>query len=162
LEAMAAIPVLPVRLLVVGNDAAESFQARATQLGVQNRCRWELSGPKVLDFYAAADVYVSPSREDSFGLPVAEAMACGLPVITSEFAGIADYIQDGVDGLILRKPRDRHTLAQLIARLHADPNLRRNLGETAAETILQWDWNRNAAALWALLKDASARKKTGG
>ena len=79
LEAMAALSLLPLRLLVVGNDSAESFRARAVQLGLQDRCRWEISSPDVLDFYAAADVYVSPSREDSFGLPVAEAMACGLP-----------------------------------------------------------------------------------
>ena len=106
LEAMAASSPLPMRLLVVGNDNAEPFRARALQLGLQDRCSWELSSPDVLDFYAAADVYVSPSREDSFGLPVAEAMACGLPAITSVCAGVADYVHDGVDGFVLRDPRD--------------------------------------------------------
>ncbi|MHB8608911.1 MAG: glycosyltransferase family 4 protein [Candidatus Acidiferrales bacterium] len=158
LEAMAILPGSPLRLLVVGNDAAEPFRASARRLGVEERCLWEPSGPDVLDFYAAADVYVSPSREDSFGLPVAEAMACGLPVITSIFAGVADCIHDGVDGFIVRDPRDTRALAQLIERLQEDPDLRRNLGEAAADTVLQWDWNRNAAAVWELLRGIVAKR----
>jgi glycosyltransferase involved in cell wall biosynthesis len=162
LEAMAALPGLTVRLLVVGNDNAEPFRARAVQLGVQNRCRWERSSPDVLDFYAAADVYVGPSREDSFGLPVAEAMACGLPAITSVCAGVSDYIHDALDGFVLREPRDAQTLSQLIQRLQAEPDLRRKVGEAAGKTILEWDWNRNAAALWELLKNAKKQSPMRG
>jgi len=162
LEAMAALSLLPLRLLVVGNDSAESFRARAVQLGLQGRCRWEISSPDVLDFYAAADVYVSPSREDSFGLPVAEAMACGLPPITSVCAGVSDLIHDGVDGFVLRDPRDTKALSQLIERLQAQPDLRRKIGEAAASAVLKWDWNRNAAALWELLKDAKTKSHSSG
>jgi glycosyltransferase involved in cell wall biosynthesis len=162
LEAMAALSLLPVRLLVVGNDNAEPFRARTEQLGLQDRCCWELSSPDVLDFYAAADVYVSPSREDSFGLPVAEAMACGLPAITSVCAGVADYIQDGVDGFVLREPRDAQALSQLVELLQGDPDLRRKIGEAAVGAILEWDWNRNAAAIWELLKQAKTRSRPPG
>jgi len=158
LKAMAAFPGLPLRLLVVGNDAAERFRASARKLGIEQRCLWEPPRPDVLDFYAAADVYVSPSREDSFGLPVAEAMACGLPVITSVFAGVAEFIHDGVDGFVVRDPCDAKTLAQLIERLQADLALRHNLGEEAAKTILQWNWNRNAAAVWELLRVIDAKR----
>jgi glycosyltransferase involved in cell wall biosynthesis len=157
LEAMAALPGLPIRLLVVGNDTAASFQERARQLGVQERCRWEVSSPDVLELYSAADVYVSPSREDSFGLPVAEAMACGLPAITSVCAGVADYIHDGIDSFVLREPHDAQTLSNLIERLQSQPDLRRAVGEAASKTIQEWDWNRNAAAIWELLKNAKAR-----
>jgi glycosyltransferase involved in cell wall biosynthesis len=162
LEALAALPGLPIRLLVVGNDNAEPFRARAVELGVQNRCRWERSSPRVLGFYAAADIYVSPSREDSFGQPVAEAMACGLPAITSVCAGISDYIHDALDGFVLREPRDAQTLSELIARLQAEPDLRRKVGEAASKTILEWDWNRNAAALWELLKNAKKQSPMRG
>ena len=157
LEAMAILGGLPLRLLVVGNDVAEPFRASARKLGVEERCLWEPSRPDVLDFYAAADVYISPSREDSFGLPVAEAMACGLPAITSIFAGIADYVHDGVDGFVVRDPSDARALAELIELLEADGDLRRNLGEAAAKAILQWDWNSNAAAVWKLLSGVEAK-----
>ena len=149
-------------MLVVGSDAAETFRARAVQLGVQDRCLWELPRADVLDFYAAADVYVSPSREDSFGLPVAEAMACGLPAITSIFAGVADYIHDGVDGLVMREPCDAQMLAQVIQRLQADTDFRQSLGEAAAKTALEWSWNRSADAGWELLKGAKAKRQMGG
>jgi UDP-glucose:(heptosyl)LPS alpha-1,3-glucosyltransferase len=111
----------------------------------------------VLDLYAAADVYVSPSREDSFGLPVAEAMACGLPAITSVCAGIADYIHDGIDGFVLREPRDAATLSKQFERLQSQPDLQRVVGEAASKIIQEWDWNRNAAAIWELLKNAKSR-----
>jgi glycosyltransferase involved in cell wall biosynthesis len=162
LEAMATLPGLPIRLLVVGDDSPVSFRARAVQLGVQDYCRWEHSSPDVLDFYAAADVYTSPSLEDSFGLPVAEAMACGLPAITSVHAGIADYVHDGVDGFVLREPRDSRALSQVIERLHAEPELRRKVGEAAAEAAVEWDWDRNAAGLWELLKAAKSKSDPHG
>ena len=158
LEAMAALRGLPIRLLVAGDDDAEPFRARAQQLRVEDRCRWEVSSPDVLDFYAATDVYVSPSREDSFGLPVAEAMACGLPAITSVCAGVADYIDDGVDGMVLRDPRDAQDLREKIERLHKEPELRHNLGEAAARKAMEWNWDRHAATAWEFLKGAAARR----
>jgi glycosyltransferase involved in cell wall biosynthesis len=162
LEALSALARLPLRLLVVGSDNVEFFRKLAVQLRVEERCRWEVSSPDVLDFYAAADVYVSPSREDSFGLPVAEAMACGLPVVTSVCAGVADLIHDGVDGFVLQDPHDTEALSQLIKRLQAESELRNKIGEAAASAILEWDWNRNAAALWEFLKDVKTRNHPTG
>ncbi|MGB8477103.1 MAG: glycosyltransferase family 4 protein, partial [Candidatus Acidiferrum sp.] len=161
LEAMAAIPGSPLRLLVVGDDNAHPFQVRARKFGIEQRCLWERAQPDVLDFYAAADVYVSPSLEDSFGLPVAEAMACGLPAITSIDAGVAAQIHDGVDGFVLPEPRDARTLADQIERIRTDLELRRRISEAAARTSLEWTWNRNAAAVWDFLKMIEADRSAG-
>jgi len=158
LEAVSALPALPTKLLVVGNDNPELFRSRAEQLGVRYRCHWELSSPDVLEFYAAADVYVSPSREDSFGLPVAEAMACGLPAITSVCAGVAECIHDGADGFVLREPQDAQSLSKLIERLQGEPDLRRKIGEAAAKNALLWNWDRPAVTVWELLKDIDAKR----
>ncbi len=158
LAAMAATPGVPSRLLVAGEDVAEPFRGIAIRLGVVERSRWESSRPDVIDLYAAADVYVSPSLEDSFGLPVAEAMACGLPVITSAFAGVSDLIHDEVDGFVLRDPGNVRALAQLLERLHGDSTLRQRIGEAAAQATQEWTWNRNAAEVWELLQAAAAKK----
>ncbi len=152
LAAMAATRDLPLRLIVVGSDVATSFQADAQQLGIADRCRWESPRADVIDFYATADVYVSPSLEDSFGLPVAEAMACGLPVITSKFAGVSELIQNDRDGLILPDPSNTAVLADILRDLHANPTARASLGDAASLAAQTWTWDRNATEFWQWLQ----------
>jgi glycosyltransferase involved in cell wall biosynthesis len=159
LTAMAAAPDLPLRLLVAGNDAVDPFRETAKQLSILNRCHWESPRENVIDLYAAADIYVSPSLEDSFGLPVAEAMACGLPVITSVFAGVSGLIHDGIDGFVLQDPGDTAALGDVLRRICADEVLRSRVGVAAAATMQEWTWDRNAAAIWELLNEALARKR---
>ena len=55
----------------------------------------------VAEYYRAADVYLHPSRAESFGLAVLEAMACGTPVVASNVGGIPEIVQDGVSGLLV-------------------------------------------------------------
>jgi UDP-glucose:(heptosyl)LPS alpha-1,3-glucosyltransferase len=157
LEALPGLSDAPAKLLIVGNDATADSQSMAKRLGVLDRCVWEQSCADILDAYAAADVYVSPSREDSFGLPVAEAMACGLPVITSAFAGISSLVHDGMDSFVLRDPRDLESLAKFIRLLCEQEEVRRRMGEAAAKTALEWTWERNAAAVWEFLQAANAK-----
>jgi glycosyltransferase involved in cell wall biosynthesis len=158
LEALQKLLNTSMRLLVVGDDASAPFRAMAEKLGVQDRCVWEPARPDIADAYAAADIYVSPSREDSFGMPVAEAMACGLPVITSAFAGVSSLIHDGINGFVLRDPHNVELLANLIRMLYEQPELRSRMGQAAAKFTLEWTWERNASAVWQLLQEASAKK----
>jgi UDP-glucose:(heptosyl)LPS alpha-1,3-glucosyltransferase len=157
LEALQKLLNTPTRLLIVGNDAPAPFRQMAEKLGVQDRCIWESPSGDILDGYAAADVYVSPSREDSFGMPVAEAMACGLPVITSAFAGVSSFVHDGIDGFVLRDPRDLESLTKLIRMLYEQPELRSRMGQAAARTTMEWTWEHNATAVWELLQEASTK-----
>jgi len=156
LESMAQLPALPLHLLVVGNDDAAAIREQAKRLGVLKQCHWESPRPAVIDFYAAADVYVSPSREDSFALPVAEAMACGLPIITSAQAGVSALIHDAIDGFVLRDPQDAQRLASIIQQLYSQGPLRESIGEAAAKTANAWTWELPAAQVWALLQDSAA------
>jgi UDP-glucose:(heptosyl)LPS alpha-1,3-glucosyltransferase len=158
LRAMARMPDLPLRFLIVGCDAPESFQALAKSLGVAEHCLWETPAEDVRDFYAAADLYVCPSREDSFGLPVAEAMASGLAVITSTASGVGWLIEDGVDGFVLQEPLDAVTLSRLVRLLHDQPQLRERIGAAGTRTAQGWSWERNAAEVWKLLKGVAARR----
>ena len=158
LDAMAAVPTLPLHLLVAGTDVVGPFREMASRLNISARLHCEPPRHDVLDFYAAADAYVSPSREDSFGLPVLEAMACGLPVITSIFAGVAELITNEVDGFVLRDPNDSQSLAQLLERLYADESLRNRIAEAAVLTAQHWTWDRNAEEIWELLKCAAEKK----
>jgi UDP-glucose:(heptosyl)LPS alpha-1,3-glucosyltransferase len=158
LRAMSSLRGIPFLVLAAGDDSPNPFLEIAKSLGILERCRFEPSRPDVLDFYAAADVYVSTSQEDSFGMPVAEAMACGLPAITSIFAGVSSLLHDGVDSLILRDPHDAKTLATMIRALYQGAEWRGRMGQAATKAAREWTWDRNAADVWELLKDAAGKK----
>ncbi len=78
--------------------------------------------------YSAADVFVAPSLEESFGQVLVEASACGTPTVAYAVGGMPDATADGTSGLVVR-PVAPQALAHAISRLHADPELRRNLRE---------------------------------
>lgn len=158
LKACALLTDLPLRLLVVGSDDPIFFQPLIEKLRMQDRLRFEAPSSDVLSFYAAADLYVGPSLEDSFGLPILEAMACGLPVIASAHAGASELVRDGETGFILRDPQDHLQLAQLIRRIYADQTLRLAVGQAASRYALgNCSWDENAERTKKLLEDTLER-----
>lgn len=151
LQAMAAIRHLPLRLLVVGRDDRAPFLEKVEHLQLDGRVLFLEPSSDILHFYAAADVYAGPSLHDSFALPPMEAMACGLPVITSLTNGGSQIITEGHDGFVLADARDCLALSRLISRLYEQPDLRRSVGENAARTAQSYSWERNASATWQFL-----------
>jgi glycosyltransferase involved in cell wall biosynthesis len=149
---------LPIMLLVVGQDDRRIFLPLLEQLGLQDRVKFHPSTDDVEQFYAAADLYASPSLEDSFAIPPLEAMACGLPVITSVNNGGSQIITEGMDGFVLADPRDITVLSALVRRLHEHPELCSRVGENAARTAQSYTWDRNASDTWEFLKAARAKK----
>jgi UDP-glucose:(heptosyl)LPS alpha-1,3-glucosyltransferase len=160
LNAAAVLPEFALRVLVAGRDNRAPFLAQIRRLNLEGRVRFEESSPDVMQFYAAADLYAGPSLHDSFALPPIEAMACGLPVITSVSNGGSQIITEGFDGFILNNPGDSAALAQLVRQLYQHPDLRRNVGENAARTAQAYTWERTASHTWEFLKGAHARKSS--
>lgn len=158
LQAMRQIQRRNLRLLVVGADDPAPFQKIAESLKIQQFCRWEPSSSDVLQFFAAADIYVSPSLEDSFAMPAAEAMACGLPVITSSQAGISAFVEDGLEAFVQKNPLDPAELGRLISALSEDAALRQRVGAAAEKKAQSWTWDKNAAQVWQFLNFALAAK----
>jgi|SRR5579859_1573996 len=160
LNAMAAASDFPFHLLIAGQDATgPSFHQAARALGVSERCRWETASVDAIQLYAAADAYVSPTHEDAFALPVLEAMACGLPVITSVNAGVSQIITDGADGFVLKDPNDAAMLGRHLKNLYENPDLRLRIGEKARCTAEAYTWDRNAQAVWELLNEIASKKQ---
>ena len=149
---------LGIQLLVVGRDDVKPFEATIQRLGIRDRVRFLSPSEDVMKFYAAADAYTGPSLADAYGLPVIEAMACGLPVIASTKAGVSEVITDGSNGLLLRNPTDAGELAGLIRRLVEDPFLREYLAGNAVSTARQHTLDHSAAAIWELLNKVNAKK----
>lgn len=162
LQALALLPEIFMRLIVVGSDDPALYQPLLEQLSLQDRVRLEKPSSDVLRFYAAADLYAGPSLEDAFNLPILEAMACGLPVVASVQAGASENIRDGETGLLLRDPQDHRELARLLRRLAADPSLRSRMGTAASQYVqANCTWNRNACRTRELLEATFRNRKSG-
>lgn len=98
------------------------------------------------DFYALAECFILPSREEEWGLVVNEAMACGLPVLVSRVAGCArDLVREGENGFLF-DPFDAAALAGHMERITREPELAKRLGATSQCIIADWGCERFAEA----------------
>ena len=155
LEGMAQVANPRLRALIVGSDNRFPFLPLITQLSLEGRVQFCPPRADVEAYYAAADAYVGPSLDDAFAQPPAEAMACGLPVITTRQNGGSEIVTHGCDGLVLENPADSRGLADMIRNLIADPGLCNRLGAAAAEKARRYTWQQNAARMRELFERAA-------
>jgi glycosyltransferase involved in cell wall biosynthesis len=159
LEAVAKLMNPCLHVLVAGEDTSSAYVEVCRSLGLEGRVSFLPLRPDVEFYYAAADLYAGPSLEDTFSLPHAEAMACGLPVIASRAAGVSEIMHHGEDALILEDPGDAKTLSEWLDRLSRDADWRRKLGEAATVTAAQYTWERNALQLREILKSICEQRQ---
>lgn len=136
LSALAKLRLLNrVHLVIcgVGEDEA-TLRAQATANNLNSQITWVGWQSDVTPFYSASDIYVMPSRWESFGLVFLEAMNYSKPVISTAVQAIPEVVDSGVTGL-LSHPGDVDALARNIDTLVADPNLRLLLGQAGKERL---------------------------
>lgn len=172
LDAIARLPSRPsVRAYIIGDAvyhtegsqySLEELRARARSLGIADRVGFTgfVLTPEAI--FRALDVVVHASTSpEPFGLVIAEAMACGCPVIVANAGGAAEIVAPGTDALV-HTPGDAADLASKIAALAADPDLRARIGRAARVTAERdFDRARLAAELIPLYHQAAARAGTG-
>lgn len=120
------------RLMLVGDGMAkESLQLAAKELQVEDRVIFTgfVDGQKLLDCYAAADIFVFASRTETQGVCIAEALAAGLPCVVVGAMGAAECVEDNVEGFVV-PPRDQR-FAQAVQKLLDDPALLQRMSEAA-------------------------------
>jgi D-inositol-3-phosphate glycosyltransferase len=153
-------------LLVVGGPSGtdgESELARlrslVRDLGVAGQVRFVSPQPheRLADFYRAADVCLVPSRTESFGLVALEAAACGTPVVASAVGGLRSLVDDGHTGFLVAT-RDANDWAAPVRLLLADPDLRAEMGISAAARSRRYSWSITAARLRRLYGDLVVRE----
>jgi UDP-glucose:(heptosyl)LPS alpha-1,3-glucosyltransferase len=103
--------VQAARLTVVGSDDIQQYQAQANSIGVGDRVRFVGPTKDPRPFYREADFFVLPTKHDPCSLVVLEALAMGVPVISTKFNGACEIMTDGVHGYILPDPMDADALA---------------------------------------------------
>lgn len=138
--------------------------ALAARAGVSDRLVGQLTRREVYDVARTADLFVLASRPlpgKSEGVPTAvlEAMALGLPVISTRSGGLAHVIRDGETGLLVRSG-DAGALAAAIAGLIDDPERARRLGAAARQSAARFSWECIVASVDSAYSAAIHRRRT--
>jgi UDP-glucose:(heptosyl)LPS alpha-1,3-glucosyltransferase len=129
------LPQKEFRLLVAGRGRPGRFRRLAKRLGVSGKVSFLGPVTGMEAYYGAADIYVHPTFYDSCSLTVLEALASGLPVVTSRFNGASDVILSDDGGRVIDDPADADELAAAIAP-YAD-NERRARAETVTRSWME-------------------------
>jgi glycosyltransferase involved in cell wall biosynthesis len=141
LEAFARVAHARKRLVLCGALDPQGEELRRRSSSAQVEFRGGLPQAELAREMSRSHVLVLPSVEDGFGLVMAQALACGCPVIASRSTGAEDLFEDGVEGFIV-PPRDPDALAQRLQQLADDPERRRTMSEAALARIASiggWD-----------------------
>lgn len=110
----------PVHLLVCGGGRAAPFRQQARRLGIERFVHFAGYADDVRPCFHASDFFVLPTYYDPCSLVVFEALACGLPVITTRRNGAGELIREGVEGFVIGAPDDTASLTGAIDRLADD------------------------------------------
>ena len=124
---------------IVGSGKLENeLQKLIVELGLKKHVKLLGYRKDIKELLDAADVFCFPSRREGLGLAAIEAMACGLPLITSNIHGINDYSVNGITGYTC-SPNDVEGFAHSILKLVSDPKMRRKFGTYNQEKARNYD-----------------------
>lgn len=153
LRALASLKDERVHLLAVGRLSASAYAAEIAALGMTARVQFTGPSADVASFYAASDVFALPTQYEAWGLVITEAMACGLPVLTSRLAGAAIAVQEEATGMLLDDPGSVDEIATKIRLLldgrHASPN-------EIADSVSAYAWPEVLRRYESLLAECAA------
>lgn len=130
---------VPVRFDIIG-DGPERQRVLYTiaDLGLEKHVRWlgRKSPNEILEQVRQADAFVLPSLGEGISNAVLEAMACGIPVVTTDCGGMREAVTDGVEGFVVAQ-RDAAGMADALAKLAGDAALRQRMGAAGRERVVR-------------------------
>ena len=163
LRAMARLRDAPLVAVVVGCEPSGSLRRLARRLGVEGRMRFAGYCADMRDAYFGADLLVHPTFYDPCANVVLEALACGLPVITTRLNGAGEQMRcldaSGAcdEGRLLADPHDDGALADGLREL-IDPGHRRTCADAARRAAARWTFDDHYRGLMAILREFHARR----
>jgi glycosyltransferase involved in cell wall biosynthesis len=144
---------LPEHFLVVVGPVGWGPTLRPTWESVRVKLAGPVDDGILQALYRTADGLAYPSLYEGFGLPVVEAMAHGVPVLTSDRSSLPEVAGDAA---VLIDPLDRGAIAKGLVRLVTDSALRRRLAEAGPRRAARFTWPATAAATWAAYREVLA------
>jgi len=155
------LKVVPgAKLVIAGSGREKDNLSRQLQsLNITNSAFMvgRLTKEKVAQLMAAANVFVLPSKMESFGLSLLEASAAGVPVVCSNAGGVPEVFQDGFNAL-LYPPGDDNAMAKAIICLIQDRELAKTISANAVETASKFTWEMTAERTLRVYKEVLQEK----
>jgi len=144
-----------VRLVLTGSrDSEISAQIESQGLNGDVTFVGVPEDEQLADLYRGAEALVFPSLYEGFGLPALEAMACGVPVLTSKVCALPEVVGDAA---VLVDPSDVEAIADGIHRLTEDNTLREELRRKGLKRARQFSWDKTARLTWKVLQAAAGK-----
>ena len=143
LHAVRALDDPRLRLLVVGGerDLVASYQTRAASMGIDGSTAFVGAQPDVKPFLWAADAFGFPSHYETFGLAVVESAAAALPVLATPLHGVADWLRDGENGVLV-EPTSEGVTSGLRRLLDLPPGRVAEMGAAAQRSVASYGVDR--------------------
>ena len=154
---------IPHHLVCVGpyGWSSRDLSGRIEQLGIRNAVHFTGYVPfdHLPSIYNLGEFFAFPSLYEGFGLPVVEAMACGVPVLTSSTSSLGEIAGDAA---VTIDPTDTDAITDAIVRLATDAALRRDRSESGLQRARDFSWERSAREMLAVYHRAAgvAQKST--
>lgn len=145
----ALVDVPGVHLIVAGTVEGSPYPALSSRLGLAERVHFLGFRRDIAHLMRAADLFAFPSRYETCGLVILEALASGLPVITARTAGGANVVTPGC-GVVLPDPNDTAALTAAFHLILADTEHRLRMGLAARSEAEKYSWNRMACEYLAV------------
>jgi UDP-glucose:(heptosyl)LPS alpha-1,3-glucosyltransferase len=142
----------PVRVAVVGGTPGRRYHRLVAQCGIADAVQFVGAVADPLPYYAAADIYVQPTFYDPCSLVALEALAIGLPVVTTRFNGAGELITEGVEGHIVNDPANPSELADVLRPLF-DAQRRELMSNAARKLAVQHTLERNCREILAVYQE---------
>ena len=137
-------PLPTVHLAVAGHLKRSPYPKLAQELGIGDRVHFLDYRRDVAEIMRGVDLFVVPSRYDTFGLVVIEAMASGLPVITTEAMGVSALVTPE-SGIVLSDTEDISALTKAIATITANPAIAKQMGQAGVAIAQNHSWKNTAS-----------------
>ncbi|WP_447987234.1 glycosyltransferase family 4 protein [Nitrospira sp. Nam74] len=144
-------------LVIIGEGPERSkLEAMAGALTLQDRVHFPGCIQDTIGFLRTVDLFIMSSHYEGFPMTLIEAMACGLPVISTRWDGAAEIIRDEIDGVLVTL-NDPSALATAMNRLISDPSERKRLGEHAVEVSKRFNTD-SIMNVWETLINPDERR----
>ena len=157
-EIVRRAPATPMVLVAGHENHPEQFRSQAQARGVQDRLLWLGPVREIRAPFAAADVFLFPSRYDVFGNVGLEALASGVPVLLSGKAGVSEVLDGSPGGALLEDPEDAGELAGKTIEL-LDPARLQERRRAARAIAEPYSWDRHFGRILAIYAEVLAEKR---